>query len=187
MFSTLSARFLRSHNSQDKFQGQRGLSIEVYEEGWLLCVLAYQRVPGTACAYEEKDLAFQRHFLKLCDSQQYLLGQISNANQTPVYFDMTSNMTVSVKGTCEVKLLTTGNEKLLFTVILSCLADGAKLCPYIVFKQKKMPLEAFPKSVVVRVKEKGNITNDMVVEWYRWCGSRGWGRPSKIMFPTSLC
>lgn len=80
---------------------------------------------------------------------------------------MTSNTTVSVKGARDVNLLTTGNEKLRFTVMLSCLADGTKLRPYIVFKRKTMPKEALPKGVVVRVNEKGFMTDDMVVEWYR--------------------
>ncbi|KAL1472806.1 hypothetical protein MTO96_039090 [Rhipicephalus appendiculatus] len=89
---------------------------------------------------------------------------IGNADQTPVYFDMASNTTVSVKGERDVNLLTTGNEKLRFTVMLSCLADGTKLRPYIVFKRKTMPKEVLLKGVVVRANAKGFMTDDMVVE-----------------------
>lgn len=100
--------------------------------GFLLCLHASVcgKLPAT---YEEKVVAFHGHFLKLHDSRQYFLGQTGNAGQTTVYFDITSNMMVSVKGAREVKLLTIGNEKMLFTVMLSCLADG-KLRPYLVFK-----------------------------------------------------
>lgn len=66
-----------------------------------------------------------------------------------------------------MKLLSTGNEKLQFTMILSCLADGTKLCSYLVFKRKTMPSETVPEDVVVRVNQKGYMTDDMVVEWYR--------------------
>lgn len=75
-----------------------------------------QKLPA---AYEEKVQAFYGHFLKLRDSRQFLIGQIGNADQTPAYFDMTSNTTMNVKGARKVKLLSTGNEKLRFTVILS--------------------------------------------------------------------
>ncbi|KAH7967070.1 hypothetical protein HPB49_022151 [Dermacentor silvarum] len=126
-----------------------------------------QKLPS---AYEEKVLVFHRHFLKLRDSQCYLLGQIGSADQTPVNFDMTSNTTVSVKGERDVNLLTTCNEKLHFTVLLSCLADGTKLCLYIVFKRKTIPKEILPKGVVVQANAKGFMTDEMVVEWCRLVG-----------------
>lgn len=84
--------------------------------------------------YEETVLAFHRHFLKLGNTRIYFLSQIGNAGQTLVYFDMTSNMMVSLKRAGEVKLLTTGNEKLRSPFMLSYLADGTKLRQYIVFK-----------------------------------------------------
>ncbi|KAH7959420.1 hypothetical protein HPB49_010997 [Dermacentor silvarum] len=115
----------------------------------------------------EKVPAFHRHFLKLRDSRRYLLGQIGNADQTPVYFDMTSNTTVSVKGASDGNLLTMGNEDLRFTVKLLCFADGTKLRVYILFKRKTMPKEILPKGVVVWVNAKGFMTDEMVVEWYR--------------------
>ncbi|KAH7958751.1 hypothetical protein HPB49_004450 [Dermacentor silvarum] len=123
-----------------------------------------QKLPAT---YEEKVLTFHRHFLRLRDSRRYLLGQIGNADQAPVYFDVTSNTTVSVKGARDVNLLTTGNEKLRFTVMLSCLADGTKLRLYIAFKRKTMPKETLPKGVAVRANAKGFMTDEVVVELYR--------------------
>lgn len=151
------SRFKASRSWASKFMKRAGFSLRRRTS---VC----QKLPS---AYEEKVLAFHRYFLKLRDSRQYLLGQIGNADQTPVYFDMASNTTMSAKGAREVNLLTTGNEKLRFTVMLSCLADGTKLRPYVVFKRKTIPKEVFPGGVVVRANEKGYMTEDMVVEWYR--------------------
>ncbi|KAH7949462.1 hypothetical protein HPB49_010634 [Dermacentor silvarum] len=49
-----------------------------------------------------------------------------------------------------------------------------------------MPSEASPKSVVVRVKEKGYITNDMVVEWYRLVRLTRMGASLKDYVPNLL-
>lgn len=128
-------QFKASRSWESKFMKRAGFSLRRRTS---VC----QKLPA---AYEEKVLSFHRYFLKLRDSRQYLIGQIGNADQTPVYFDMTSNTTVNVKGAREVKLLSTGNENLRFTVMLSCLVDGTKLRPYLVFKRKTIPSETFHK------------------------------------------
>ncbi|KAL1466297.1 hypothetical protein MTO96_026772, partial [Rhipicephalus appendiculatus] len=89
-------------------------------------------------------------------SQPWLhVSQIGNADETLVRFDMPSSTTVCESGAKEVKLLSTGSEHSRFTVMLSCTADGRKLPPFIIFKRKTLPKEAFPRDVVVRVNEKG--------------------------------
>ncbi|KAL1432591.1 hypothetical protein MTO96_013063 [Rhipicephalus appendiculatus] len=95
---------------------------------------------------------------------------IGNADQTPVYFDMASNTTVSVKGERDVNLLTTGNEKLRFTVMLSCLADGTKLRPYIVFKRKTMPKEASLAVCEWVLSAWAAVPRDVVVRSFAKCG-----------------
>ncbi|KAH9361820.1 hypothetical protein HPB48_003771 [Haemaphysalis longicornis] len=142
-----------SWHTKNTFESLQGLAVEAYEEGWLLSELANQ-CARSCLLHEEKVLAFHRHSPKLCDSRQYLLGQISSADKSPVYFDMTSNMMVSMKGAREVKLLTKSKEKLQFTVTLSCLVGSTKLRPYIVFKQKTMPSEVFPKGLVVHINKR---------------------------------
>lgn len=98
--------------------------------------------------YEEQLVAFQRYVIKLRQEHNYLLGQIGNADQTPVYFDMPSRTTVTAKGAKDVRLLTTGNEHTRFTVMLCCTADGCKLPPYIVFRRKTIPKsEVFPRKL----------------------------------------
>uniref|UniRef100_A0A8C4T4I5 DDE-1 domain-containing protein n=1 Tax=Erpetoichthys calabaricus TaxID=27687 RepID=A0A8C4T4I5_ERPCA len=54
-----------------------------------------QKLPGD---FSENLLNFQRHIITLCKKHNYNLGNIGNADQTPVYFDMPSNFTVNKKG-----------------------------------------------------------------------------------------
>jgi hypothetical protein len=70
-----------------------------------------------------------------------MLGHIGNADQTPVYFDMPSNVTVNENGAKTVLIRGTGNEKARITVMLGVLAMplnyhhmlscGEKRCPKI--------------------------------------------------------
>ena len=66
----------------------------------------------------------------------YELVQIGNMDETPVWFDMPAARTVESRGAKTVLLKTTGNEKTRFTVVLSCLADGTKLKPMVIFPPK---------------------------------------------------
>ena len=61
-----------------------------------------------------------------------------------MFFDMPANRTVDFKGSTSVSIKTTDSEKSQFTVILSCMADGTKLKPAVLFKRKTMPKEKFP-------------------------------------------
>lgn len=79
--------------------------------------------------FEEKLVKFQRYVMDRRREKDYQLGQIANADQTPVFFDMPMAYTVNKKGAKEVKLRTTGYEKQRTTVMLCCTADGRKLPP----------------------------------------------------------
>ncbi|KAM7298523.1 Pogo transposable element with KRAB domain [Ixodes scapularis] len=121
-----------------------------------------QRLPY---AYEEKSWAFHRYVTEVRTKHSLMLGQIGNADQTPVWFDMPSRTTVTGKGERQVPVLTTGNEHNRFTVMLCCTADGHKLPPFIVFKRKTLPTkEVFPPKVIVRVNEKGFFNEETVLE-----------------------
>ncbi|KFD64377.1 hypothetical protein M514_23401 [Trichuris suis] len=74
--------------------------------------------------------------------------------QTPVYFDMPTNKTVESKDARSVVLNSSGHEKTRFTVALSCLADGTKLKPMVIFKRKK-PNVAFPSGAFVHFHKSG--------------------------------
>lgn len=71
--------------------------------------------------------------------------------------------TATPTGAREVDLLSTGNEKLRFTVVLFCIADGAELHPYIVFKCKTLPKAVNFLGNVVCVNDKGLMNEDLVV------------------------
>jgi hypothetical protein len=104
-----------------------------------------QRLPGE---YSQKLLEFQWHVIKLRKQHPYILGHIGNANQTPVYFDMPSNVTVNEKGAKPVLIRGTGNEKARITVLLDVLTDGHKLLPYVILRRRTMPKEKLPVGLV---------------------------------------
>lgn len=89
-----------------------------------------QKLPET---YDEKRLEFRRYVEDLRRRWGFLLCQIGNTDQTPVWFDMQSR-TITEKGERQVSLLT-GNEHNRFPVMLCCTADCHKLPPFIVFKR----------------------------------------------------
>ncbi|CAG8706548.1 21812_t:CDS:2 [Gigaspora rosea] len=60
-------------------------------------------------------------------------------DETPVWFDMAGGLTMNPKGAKTVHIRTTGNDKNRFTVVLTCLANGKKLPPVIIFKGKVWP------------------------------------------------
>ena len=72
-------------------------------------------------------------------------------DETLTFFDMPGNRMVDVKEASTVSIKTSGAEKKHFAVILSCLADGTKLKPAVVFKGKKMPKENLSKYIIVFV------------------------------------
>jgi hypothetical protein len=119
-----------------------------------------QRQPGV---HEEKLVSFQ----KLTKQHEYLLGQIGNADQTLVFFDMPKSTTVNSAGERTVQIRTTGAEKERCTLMLTITADRQKLPPYVVFKRKTMAKEKFPQGIIVRVQESGWMTKDLVDNWIK--------------------
>lgn len=86
-----------------------------------------------------------------------MLGQISNAGETPIQFDMPTRSTVTCKGAKDAKELSTGNERSRFTAMLACTK------------------EKFPRDVIARVHNKQCMDNKLVLEWVRlvWNGWPG--------------
>jgi hypothetical protein len=122
---------------------------------------------------EEKLITFQRFIIRQRKRYAFPLSQIGNADQTPLTFDLPTNTSISSKGQKSVSIITTGNEKNRFTVMLACTADGGKLPPYVVFKRKTMPKGVkWPKGVEVRVQEKGWMDTNLVRDWIKTV----WGR-----------
>lgn len=123
--------------------------------------------------YEEKLIKFQRYVMAKRKEHDFDLKYIGNADQTPLTFDIVTNSTVAEKGVKSVPLLSTGHEKDRFTVMLTCLGDGTKLPPYVVFKRKTLPKNLnFPKEVVVRCQAKGWMDEALVQDWLRTVWSK---------------
>ena len=95
----------------------------------------------------------------------YPLALIGNMDETPLAFDMPSNYTLEETGAQTVGIRTTGYEKSNFTVVLSCLADGTKLPPMILFKLVNVPRQVFPLGIVVRANPSGYMNGDEMIFW----------------------
>lgn len=97
-----------------------------------------QRLPEE---FEQKITKFQRMIIRMRQHYDYDFQQIVIMDETPMNFDMPPTRRVSPSGERTIHIKTTGNEKNHFTVVFSCLADGTKLMPVIIFKRKAMPKE----------------------------------------------
>uniref|UniRef100_A0A8C3IBY8 HTH CENPB-type domain-containing protein n=1 Tax=Chrysemys picta bellii TaxID=8478 RepID=A0A8C3IBY8_CHRPI len=115
---------------------------------------------------EEKIESFQRFIIKYRKEYAFELSQIGNMGETPMTFDLLSNRTVTGVGEKTVLIKTTGHEKIYFTVVLSCLANGSKLPPVVIFKRKTLPKNMkFPAGVIIRAHEKGWMDENGTIEW----------------------
>ena len=90
--------------------------------------------------WEEKREIFKNYSFGLKSGVQ--LSQIGNMDEVVVSFDIPSTRTIDEKGKKEIILSTTGAEKLNFTVVLCCTADGGKCQPMVIFKRKTMPKDS---------------------------------------------
>ncbi len=76
-------------------------------------------------------------------------------DETLMIFDLPSNTTIDETGTRSVSIRITEHEKTNFTVILTCMADGTKLPPLVIFKLKKILQGSFSQEVIVQVNPTG--------------------------------
>ena len=115
--------------------------------------------------FEQKLLNYQRYITNLRKTGNFLIGQMANANEMAIYLDMPPNYMLERKDEEEVLLKTTGCEKFRLTVMLAATADGRKLPPLLILKRKTLPKsEAFPKDIIVRAKEKGWKTEELMLD-----------------------
>lgn len=133
---------------------------------------------------EQKIILFQKYVIKKRKECNFELSQIGNMDETPMCFDLPGNRTVNLKGEKNVLIKTTGHEKTNFTVVLSCLADGSKLPPVIIFKRKTLPKNAsFPAGVLVRAHEKGWMNESGTIDWIKNVWNK---RPGALLKKPSL-
>ncbi|GFX66183.1 pogo transposable element with KRAB domain [Trichonephila clavipes] len=132
---------------------------------------------------DNKLISFQKYVIGLRKQKKYLLSHIGNMDESPVTFEMIGNKTIDMKGAKTIHIKTTGHEKSHFTVVLSCLADGTKLKPMVIFKRKTVPKSNFPKGVFIHVHEKGWMDENGVKLWIKNIWQR---RPGALRNPQSL-
>lgn len=154
--------FSGSHQWCDSFMKRHGLSVRAKTS-------VGQHLPVD---WKEKMVVFKQFVDK--HKSGIDLQHIGNMDEVPVSFDMVGNHTVDQIGAEDIKIVTTGNEKSCFTVILCVTADGGKCPPFVIFKRKTLPKEDFPKGVVVRVNEKGWVNQEVISDWLKmvWNGRK---------------
>lgn len=93
-------------------------------------------------------------------------------DETPLWMDMPGETTVTNTGDRTVTICTTGHDKGRFTIVLTAMADGRKLNPYVVFKGVR-PIAELSKErgVVVAYSRNGWMNEDLTIDWVK----RGWG------------
>ena len=83
--------------------------------------------------------------------ENYDLKDIGNMDETPVWIEMPGKSTLELKGKKEVRMMSTGHEKERITVVLSALADGTKLAPFVLLPGiRPLPKEDIPSGIQVR-------------------------------------
>src|SRR6266540_7148093 len=102
----------------------------------------------------EKQNVFLSYILYRRIQHDYPLKYIRNMDETPMWFDLSSNSTIDHKGTKTVTIRITRHEHSSFTVVLACMADGSKLPAVCIFKLKNVPKEKFSHGIHIRVNEK---------------------------------
>ena len=75
-------------------------------------------MPKVPADFEGKLLTFQQFIITLRKEKNFSMGQMGDADKTPIWFDMPCNYTIMEKGIKEVIIKTSGCEKQRVTVML---------------------------------------------------------------------
>ena len=90
-------------------------------------------------------------------------------DETAVWADMVSDMTVDKTGTCTITMKSTGHEKRHVSVCLTAKADGSKLKPFILFKNAKHETRVLSKEFrtqcVIVSSSNGWMNDDLTMEY----------------------
>ncbi len=103
--------------------------------------------------------------LRTCHS--YSPDMIINMDETPMYFDMLPEHTVSKKGVKEVRVRSSGAEKKRLTVVLTCAGDGLTFPALAIFKGKRKLKFRCPEDVHVTVQQKGWMDSELMLRWFK--------------------
>jgi hypothetical protein len=103
-------------------------------------------------------------------------------DETPVSFDLPTNTTVDELDARSVSIRTIGHERTNFTVVLTCIANGTKLPPVIIFKLKNIPWGNFPPEVIICANKTGWMNESEMLYWIE----NVWEKREKFSNPQSL-
>jgi hypothetical protein len=130
----------------------------------------------------EKQQEFLAYIMYKRIQYDYLMSFIGNMDETPMSFDLPNNTTIDERGARSISIRTTGHEKTNFTVVLTCMADGTKLPPIIIFKLKKVPKGSFPPGVIIRANQTGWMNENEMLFWIE----NVWVKRARLSNPQSL-
>lgn len=115
--------------------------------------------------WKKKKDDFLKYVRDIIAEKKLQLPQIINMDETPLTFDCPPNRTVDEVGAKTITILTTGHEKMSFTCVLACSANGDKLKPLLIFKRKTIPKGKYPSDIVVCANESGWMCEDIMFQW----------------------
>ena len=72
---------------------------------------------------------------------------------------------MDVKGANTIMIKTSGYEKMRYTVVLVCCADGTRLPSLLIFKRKTLPKDVIPRGIYVHVHFKGWMDREGMKLW----------------------
>lgn len=78
----------------------------------------------------------------------YILSQIGNADEMPLYFDVLSYYAVDDFRAQSVMIETMGDEWMWVTIMLVVLADVNKLPPYMILNRKTVPKDRLSRGII---------------------------------------
>ncbi|XP_068112898.1 uncharacterized protein [Hyperolius riggenbachi] len=149
-------KFAASGGWCTRFMNRYSLCLRQKTQNW-------QKLPPDL---KEKAILFHKFIRKQRKLYNYDLGDIGNMDETAMTFDLPSKRIVASLRDKSGFLRATGNEKNHFTVVLSCLANGIKLRPVIIFKRENLPKKAkFPPRITVRAHLKGWMDEQGTKKW----------------------
>jgi hypothetical protein len=136
----------------------------------------------------EKQQEFLAYVLYRRIEYNYPLTFIGNMDETPMTFDLPSNTTIDELGAHSISIRTTGHEKSNFTVVLTCMADGTKLPPLVIFKLKNIPRCNFPSEVIVRANPTGWMNENEMLYWIEnvWVKRATFSNPQSLLVLDSF-
>ena len=80
--------------------------------------------------HERKIIEFHKYVINMRKKLCFEKGQLGKMDDVSLTFDVPSNKTVDVKGAKTIMIKTSGNEKMCYTVVLACCAEGTKFHLY---------------------------------------------------------